>query len=79
MNTTANSLAMAALKIAAANHYMVGFDEGSTKDISYDDFVAAHTILVNMELADAKKQHQYDRAFMVLDMLCFARHHSHLN
>jgi hypothetical protein len=75
---TAQHLAAAALKIAAANHYMVGFDEGSTADISFDDFTDAHTILVETENQDTKHQHAYERAFMVLDLLCFARHRTHL-
>jgi hypothetical protein len=78
-HTVASSLARAALKIANANHYMVGFNVDSTAEISFEDFSDAHRLLVDMELRNAKRQHRYDIAFTVLGELCFKQHRTHLS
>lgn len=61
---TAQHIATACLKIAAANHYLVGL---VGDDLSFDDLSDAKQILITLENADTKHQHRYDLAFMVLD------------
>jgi len=78
-SSTAQNLAAAALKIAAVNHYMVGFHAATTADVSFDDFSDAHTILVETENKSKDSgSPRFDRAFMVLDFECYARHRTHL-
>ena len=42
VSSTARDLVTATLKIAASNHYMVGYAAETTKEISFDDFSDAH-------------------------------------
>lgn len=83
-STTSQHLASAALKIAEVNHYMVGFDAGQTETISFDDFSDANQILIETEIQHKtngrpRNNAQFDRAFMVLDLLCFHQHRAHLS
>lgn len=79
MSPVSVALMTAALKIASANHYMVGFDASSTEGLSFDDISDANQLLIDTENTDTKQQHKYDRAFMVLDALCFRLHRAHLS
>lgn len=87
ISTTARHLSDAALAIAKANHYMVGFDPDTTAGLSFDECSDAHTLLVDREnmmsaalqgMELARMHLLYNRAFAVLDVLCFRLHRTHL-
>jgi hypothetical protein len=79
--TTAQHLAAAAIAIAQTNHYMVGFDAAAIADATFDDFTAAHTILVDWEndAAPELTAAHADLAFTVLDAACFKAHRAYLS
>ena len=76
--TLGQQIASAALRIAAANHYLVGFDSETARDLSFDDLSDAKQILINIENADTKRQHKYALAFDILAMYCRRVHHCDL-
>lgn len=78
LTSTGRDLVTAALKIAATNHYMVGFAADTTDGVSFDDLSDAKQLLIDMELQDAKQTHRYDLAFHVLDALCMHIHNCHI-
>lgn len=76
-STTAKQLADAALHIATANHYMVGFHPVQTFGISLADFQDAYQILIDVEnkvlrrrMLSADTRRKYDLAFEVLAQEC---------
>lgn len=74
MTTPAQHIADACLKIAAANHYLVGFTV-EAPEFSWEELSGAKQILINIENADPKCQHNYDLAFDVLQAYCWRVHH----
>lgn len=84
-------LAEAALKIAAANHYLIGFDlMGAARDVSFDDWSDAYQRLITIENGLERPERDYsssqrryrktvELAFYVLNMACYAQHRVHLN
>lgn len=73
-SVTAHQIARAALAIARANHYLVGFEPSTTDGLSADDLADAKQILINRENAAAeprtasarRERHVIDLAFEVL-------------
>ncbi len=79
--TIAERLALAAMKIAQVNHYMVGFNAVEIDGISFDDYSDAHQILVDRELRlldKGSKSRIIDLAFRVLSDACYRQHHVNL-
>jgi hypothetical protein len=87
-STAATHIAHAAMRIARANHYMVGFEPTTTANVSWDDWHDAHQLLIEFELealrrADARGARNVDiatiqrlhgRAFAVLADACRRQH-----
>ncbi len=80
-------LADAAIKIATANHYLIGFDPDTCRDVSFDDLSEAKQELITRESAlpvedgtsaNRAKRRRIDLAFRVLDTLCYRVHGMHL-
>lgn len=72
-------LAQAALAIATANHYLVGYSADAVNS-SLDDWQDARQILIEAEIAQGPKPRTrsklttFDRAFRVLTLECMRQH-----
>ena len=80
--TLPQRLADAALKIARANHYLVGFDPETTAGISFDDWSDAYQELITRENASTYPlvpRTRLNLAFAVLSTACYRQHRTHLS
>ena len=78
-SSIANDLAEATIKIAMADHYLVGYSQ-DVQAITWENFHDAHAVLIEREHeAGNASMGLFDLAFAILDAECFRIHRTHLS